>query len=537
MSKESSKEPRAKEEAPPRDDLLTPELANTELAPSNEPGTRVRTGSRATATAPRAEGRVGRFRIDAQLGSGGMGDAAPVPPLVAQRLDLLRARAPALSETVLRTIGRALEPLQGDRFPSMAPIIAALEEKTADSDAKPPSPPPDRPPPSRVRSWLVVPAIALAVLGGALALRARAHSTGIAGVFGGGASSATATCAIVSSHTLAVGPDDRLGVLPDGAVVIARDIRKGLVLQKETPQGLVPMPKNPMIDAIGHNYRDIVLRGVTYDGMPATLLELDQSDAGAFLSLFADKSMMSQRIFGTVNGLAATTLGSSVVVVATMPEIGYPRFGNLPNGVEAYELGHASGVHRTVIEEGGSSAPSVAALRDRVAVAYGFRGEMHFALLDVGLGRIGDVQTVARTTSTPAVAFATGDVPAVFWVDDAGGKTRLYGSAFVPDRSGKPAFSTPKMAVDEPLAPRAPITARLPDGSWMVAWIASTGGVSTLRASPIGAAGALIGPSDLATSGRIDALGMESTAKGIAVWWQESETAVRIAEVTCRVGR
>jgi hypothetical protein len=65
------------------------------------------------------------------------------------------------------------------------------------------------------------------------------------------------------------------------------------------------------------------------------------------------------------------------------------------------------------------------------------------------------------------------------------------------------------------------------------AWIASTGGLSTLRVSPIGDAGALDAPSDLASSARIDDLRSVSTAKGIDFWWYESDTLIRMAEVTC----
>ena len=55
---------------------------------------------------------------------------------------------------------------------------------------------------------------------------------------------------------------------------------------------------------------------------------------------------------------------------------------------------------------------------------------------------------------------------------------------WLPEPKGNKAFAPAKVATDEPLSPRAPVTARLPDGSWAVAWTASTGGLSTLRVSP-----------------------------------------------------
>jgi hypothetical protein len=462
------------------------------------------------------------------------GEATPDPALSSQRLDVLRAKAPEVSETVLRTIGRALEPRKGDRFPSMAPIVAALEEKaTAKSEphAEAHAEAPPLPPAPRVRSWVVLPAIATVVVAGLFALRAATHAT--SGAHAGAASTAVPACGLASSRTFKVGPDDRLAVLPDGTVIVARDIRKGLALERETPAGLAPVPRNPLIDAIGDNYRNLSLRGLMYEGTPATFVDLDQDEKGALIALFAGSSMASQRIFGSVNGLAATTFGDGIVVIATIPEVTLPRFGGLPNGAEAYRLGHSAGTYRSTIEEGGAAAPAVAVQRDRVAVAYESRAELHFALLDEGLARIGDVQTIAHTTSAPAVAFGPGDTPVVFWVDAAGGKTRLYGSSFAPGSPGNKAFSPPKVAIDEALAPHPPVTAQLPSGSWVVAWIASTGGRSTVRVSPIGAAGALSGPSDLATGERIDGLRSVSTSKGIDLWWYEGDALVRIAEVTC----
>ena len=473
-------------------------------------------------------------------------DAAPAVAPSSQRLEVLRAKAPEVSEALLQTIARALEPRKEDRFPSMAPIIAALEaqppiERAAPAasaatvaTAVPAAPAADaeaRPlVRSRMRSWVVLPAIAMVAALGLYALRAATHSTSGAGAAAGPA------CRIASSRTLAVGPDDRLTILSDGRAVVAREIRKGFAPERETPSGMTPFARNPLVTAIGSNYRDLVLSGVTYDERPATFVYFDQAETGALVGLFADTATVSQRIFGTVSGLAVATFGKNLVVVATTPEITLPRHGGIPNGAEIYLIGHAPGTHRATIEEGGAGAPAVAVLRDRVAVAYNFGGDLHFALLDEGLGRIGDVQTIARTSSAPAVGFAPGDAPTLFWVDGAGGKTRLYVSSLVPGSTGKPAFSPPKVASDEPLAPRRPVTAQLPDGRWIVAWIASTGGRSTLRASPIGAAGALAGATDLATSEHIDNLRAVSTSQGIDLSWYESDALVRVAQLTCPDG-
>ncbi|MEA2751218.1 MAG: eukaryotic-like serine/threonine-protein kinase, partial [Myxococcales bacterium] len=118
-------------------------------------------------------------------------DAAPVPALAAQRLEVLRASAPEVSEDVLLTIGRALEPRKEDRFPSMAPIIVALEAKT---EPKPgPKSEPKREPtpePRRTRSWLVLPAIGLAVAAGMYGLRVATHATSASNAAGAGTTAA-----------------------------------------------------------------------------------------------------------------------------------------------------------------------------------------------------------------------------------------------------------------------------------------------------------------------------------------------------------
>jgi hypothetical protein len=75
------------------------------------------------------------------------------------------------------------------------------------------------------------------------------------------------------------------------------------------------------------------------------------------------------------------------------------------------------------------------------------------------------------------------------------------------------------------------VTARLPDGTWVVAWVASSGGPVTLRVAPVGAGGVLGRATDVATGGRIDGVRAASTGKGVDLWWYESDSLVRIAEV------
>jgi hypothetical protein len=225
--------------------------------------------------------------------------------------------------------------------------------------------------------------------------------------------------------------------------------------------------------------------------------------------------------------LTAAPLGEEIVVIATSRELP-PRPRGLPSGVEAHLLGGRSPLHG-VIEAGGAAAPAIATTNDRIAVAYVLGAQIHLALLDRNLERIGDALTIAPVENAPAVAFV-GDEVVVFWTDDRGGKTRLTSSSFAP---GTTAASPPKVAIDEPLGPRRPITARLPNGSSVVAWVAAAGGVSTLRVSPIGPGGALAGPTDIGKAAAVDGLRATTTDKGIDFSWYESESMVRIARVTC----
>ncbi len=118
----------------------------------------------------------------------------------------------------------------------------------------------------------------------------------------------------------------------------------------------------------------------------------------------------------------------------------------------------------------------------------------------------------------------------MFWLDEHDGKTRLTSARLAP---GAASFSPPSVAIDEPLSPRPPVTAQLPNGTWAVAWIASTGGPSTLRVSPIGPDATLTSPSEITKSARIDGLRAISTDRGIDYFWREDDHTVRIARVSC----
>jgi serine/threonine protein kinase len=454
------------------------------------------------------------------------GTARPVSAApTAVRVAALRAKAPELPASIIDTIARALEPRKEDRFPSMAPIIAALEKPDEEPvkalaalpERAAPAPSPSPASPSRLPRRAALAALAIVLVVGVavawkkLGMVPRPPSPALK---------------VASSRTLSVAADDRFAILLDGTLVLARGTKTGLRLEREVPGGAtVPMLRSPMFAAIGASYEGVELRGTSLQGLPAVFVEMNQGERGAFVGVWTDTIATSQRIFGPVSGIATAPFGKNVAIIATT-NLFPPRRSDQPNGAEAY-LVTATAVPRSTIEVGGATSPALATKDDRVAVAYVEEKGLHFAFLDRDLQRAGDVLEVSKTSARPAVAFA-GDEAVVFWVEDQGGKTRLTGASLP---AGNTAFSPAKVAIDEPLGPRAPVTARLPDGRWLVAWIASTGGVSSLRASPIGPGGSLTGPTDIAKAASIDGLRMTSTGEGVDFSWYEGDGTVRISRV------
>jgi hypothetical protein len=185
-------------------------------------------------------------------------------------------------------------------------------------------------------------------------------------------------------------------------------------------------------------------------------------------------------------------------------------------------------MRHTLVEDGAAWFPSLATSEDRIALAYFLHGTLRFALLDRKMQRLGDVLTVANAEAAPAVAFVGGAV-AVLWID-ASAKSRLVVSTYTP---GETAFSPSKIAIDEPVVRQAPVVAPLPSGASAVAWLASTGGRTKVRVSPLGAGGTLTGPTDVDDGVAISGLRATAGDHGIHLTWLEGTSAVKIARVTC----
>ena len=446
----------------------------------------------------------------------------------------LLVKVPTLSIAVVAAVVRTLELRKEDRFASMGPLVEALEQSVARGE---PSALSSRAMTRRPVAAAVVALVAVAGAAGAVGLlRARSQASGRAVP-----SVLVPACRVESTRSLAMGKDDRFAVLPDGEIVTLRDFRRGLRMTRETPSGPVPFSTGQFnaiaLASMGTDYTEVALRGMSSRGASWAVAEVVQTvdKHGSVLvgmtatDLFFIQAIASFRVTGT----AAVDFGKAGIVlgVTTQPEVGRRSGAHV-----AVPLQRGRTV---VVEEGDAAYAAMQATESRLAFAYVMATdagpEMHLAVLDETAQRLGDIHLLATLSKAaqPAVAFA-GDVVTVFWIDDHGPKTRLMRSNFT---GGDLAVPAPVVALDEPTTLQPPVTGRLPSGEWLVAWATSTGGAPTLRVSPIGRAGALVGPTDVTKLSAYSLLRATASPRGVELSWLESgangtQTA-KIAHVTC----
>jgi len=321
------------------------------------------------------------------------------------------------------------------------------------------------------------------------------------------------------ARSLTLGTYDRVAVLPNGELVVARDITQGLVLMRETPTGPVSFTKSPFLTGLGNTYRDVQLQGMMYQDVPSVIGIVDQGAVLGDLAFLASDGPLffAKRIKLPVSGLAMAAFGKAMLFGVTT---------SAAEGRAAPEvlLGATDTPRFASVESGAASAPALATSEKHVAFAYVHtpkeRAELHLSMLDEAGQRIGDVHVVSAATShvEPAVALV-GTTATVFWVDDGGPRTRLTMSRFT---LGDAAVSVPKVVLDEPVTPDPPLAARLPNGGWALAWVASTASGAVLRISPMGPDGALTGPTDVAVLPRYSAVTASAAARGIELSWVEA---------------
>jgi len=466
-------------------------------------------------------------------------DAKLAPATVGSaQVSELRAKVPALPDAVARAIARALEPRKEDRFPSMAPIVEALATalepaaSRAVSTSSPPSPRRSAP-----RRWLVPASAAVALVAfvalatGSLLARkakrareaARVEETANAATR---AAAAAPACHVQTKRSVPVAPDDRATMLTDGSVVVARNIKRGVVLEREDGGQTVPYRLNPALAAVGHDYDDVALGGVRYLGEIAVVVMLDQgAERGGFVT-----------IAGEHNGFANARLPAAVMSTAIVPF--RRRVAILTTTYESTNLDGAVTLHLTsgdewshlVVEPIGATAGSLATSDDLIAAAYLHGRSLRFAMLDARGQRLGDAFEIAPHGGLPAVAFS-GRTAVVTWISEDGGKRRLSESRFTP---GDVAPSPPRIIADDAVLLDAPVAAELPTGRHVLAWVASVAGRSVIRVAPIrGGGGALEGTTDIETGTAFTNLHAFPSDDGITMSWREGDDVAKLTRVTC----
>jgi serine/threonine protein kinase len=447
------------------------------------------------------------------------------------RLATLRSKVPELDENVSSAIARALEPTKARRFPSMKPLIEALEQRRSL-----PRPAPAPQAPRRTSAWrIALVAVGLAG-GGAIAVRGlgtRPPPQPLPPRF---------VCKVDSVRSFPLADADRMAVAPDGQIIVARDALKVFRPMRETPEGSKPLVANPtittMLSALASNRRNVTLYGTLHDGLPGIAAELEQGEDRGTLVVGASESGVSmQRIQPFVTGVAVAHFEKQRLVIGATT-LGGERKQGLSPGAEVYFVEGTKGGPRVAVETGAANSPAMATSTNRIAFAYRFDGatknELHLSLLDERGRRIGDAHVVPALSRTapPAVAFA-GTSPMVLWVDDAGAKTRLMWS-MLGSELGE--MSTPAVASDEPIESRRPLTAQLPSGESVVLW-ETLGPARALRLSPIGKDGKLTAATDVTRQPGFEDVAITSGERGVFVSWlggaADGGKTASVAEVSC----
>ena len=447
---------------------------------------------------------------------------------------ILRDRVPEVPEEVAAVIERALETQQVERFPTMEPIVRALERCLAVQSAPvmesgaqavgvaayttvPDAT--EAPPPVRRRRW---PLAALAV-GIAAALT-------IGAVLRARRAPLPPACRVEAVRSTPLHANDEMAVMPGGAMVVAHDARdsndgkKHGAFEHDSSGAFVRFA--PLGDA---EFWYVHMGGIAMGAKPALLLQFDQSSRGILLMLWRpdlemfDGVQAMQRIFSPMSESVALGFEDATALVATTG-------GGEERGwaVRTRILGGLPG--EVVLDDVPADSPALAMQKDRIALAYR-SSAIRVVFLNRAGARVGDTLTATSVRSRPTLAFV-GDTLVVFWIDATGGKTRLRESTLP---AGAQAFTASRDAFDAPVADIRPVAARMGSGAWAVAWVAAPGGNQIVRVAPIGAAGELLGPTDVGTAAQVRALAAVTSGEGLDVAWADaSQETFSVARVMRR---
>ena len=464
------------------------------------------------------------------------GEVEPTGASSAMRIAELRTKVPALPAELGDAIARATEPKPSARFASMAPIVDALERHTV-----------RRVPvvagarvaggfPSTTK-WLVAGAIIVGAIAVLLGTSLRRAVLGLSGSSKEAkiANNATPLCRVVRTRTASRPPRDIVIARDDGALVTVHQAGGTLTIEAEPADGSAARPLLPFAlggpdheeQVVGAEVAALGVRGDPDVFLAVSVEEDHRSPSAASVMLLGPLAPRGGRhLRGSPSGFAAVAFGeATVVVITTMaPHLDL-------KGVTLFKLGSPGAV--LVIEGGSSARPAMATSRGRLAIAYQNDQQVHFVFYTENLERLGDVLTVRENTQAgPAVAFADeGATAVVYFTESVGGKQRLLMSTLP---IGDPSFRPAVAAIDEPLLDEPPFVVPVAGGS-VVGWITTNGGAFTVRVSPIGSGGTLIGPSTVVSAPAINQLHATAAAKGLSLAWNDGTGTTTIADVECQM--
>ncbi|MBS2011604.1 MAG: serine/threonine protein kinase [Deltaproteobacteria bacterium] len=459
------------------------------------------------------------------------------------------AHTPGVSEEVRSAILRALEPEKSARFPSMTPIVRALEQGLlAISADKAPSPPraseptqealtPPAPASAsapRRRSWLpalaVVTAAAAIALGMASKQRAAPAPSKVTKV-----QASTLRTEPIASRPLA--PNGRYVFLDDGSFVHVDDATKPIVLQREgAPPGAATLPTERYTHSPlpGDDIRLYPLANAS--GSALSIAVTSSMTGRTSIVMITPSTIRSLSPEGLVTGFAVVGAPQHPYTVlarqhaGTSIDHGQGSTTMVKPGVEI-AVHDAKDTARKQIDDVPARAPTIAYGTGRLGAAWSTSQGIRFAFMDDTGTRMGPVRTVSETQAFPLVGLV-GDVAIVAWMEDVGPRGRLLGSVL---RESDTVVSPPIVLAEGDFFDRLPVIAKLDDESLVFAWIGRTPSQGyVVRLTRVDATGASEAPLELGAVGTlVDVLRVVSLRGGGAlVSWQDSPSEVKTARVT-----
>ena len=457
------------------------------------------------------------------------GEIAPDGAASALRRAELLAKVPELPRSVAACIARALEPRKEDRFPSMAAIVATLETKTAPVPALVVDPVVA----SRAGRWWLVSVLTAATLlliAGGLRLRRAARAAkplaDAAPVLAAG------TCRVVSTRQREAPTSDSVIALPTDALVYLRHPARGPAVEREANGAFVSMLRAPELLSL-MRFDRFEGHGTLFDGKPSlyfagqTAIPHNVTGNTALFVINNDGNMWNISLGANVRATSFTTFGADIITFFTAA---YPtdRIHDPPAGASLHLLTEKK---VRVVEAGSeTNAPAVAATDEHLGVAYLNHERTRFALLDRQLDLVGVPVDAPQTKGPKWLAFA-GEQPILYWLDAHAARTRLARAAYDPTTR---TFAAAETATDDAVVTGSPLTTRLPDGTFVLAWVRPLGSALTLRIAPIGPGGVLGKISDLASAVAFHELRVTRLPAGLVFVWGDGLGATTIADVVCQ---